>query len=139
MSRKSVREAVVSALTSAGRFQQVYDGPARSVGGQSPVAIVLSLGTETQEADPFLEQLEGAGNVPGYRGLCYIVGHGFPLKRFGNRMPNFRVEVVDAVTLTYPTETLTLSGVGGDGLLLSRARPLLYAWDSGSGMGLDSE
>jgi hypothetical protein len=49
MSRKTVREAVVSALTASARFQQVYDGPARSVGGQSPVAIVLSLGTETQD------------------------------------------------------------------------------------------
>lgn len=49
MSRKTVREAVVTALTNSGRFQRVYDGAARSVDGQSPVAVVLSLGTETQD------------------------------------------------------------------------------------------
>lgn len=53
----------------------------------------LYKGTETQEPDSWIEHYEGAGNVPGHRGMCYIVICCFPLEKFGNRVPNFSFDV----------------------------------------------
>jgi GTA TIM-barrel-like domain/Putative phage tail protein len=50
-------------------------------------------GTETQLPDPLIEAMEGMGNTPAYRGLCYVVIEDFPLADFGNRIPNFTFEV----------------------------------------------
>lgn len=41
-------------------------------------------GSETQEPDPTMEATLGVGNVPGYRGRCYIVFNECPLALFGN-------------------------------------------------------
>jgi len=46
-------------------------------------------GTTTQTADSLLEDYEGAGEVPGYRGLAYIIFEGLQLRDFGNRVPSF--------------------------------------------------
>lgn len=63
------------------------------------------LGTESQDPDPTIESVQGAGNVPAYRGLAYVVFERFPLEQFGNRIPNFRFEVyTDGVADSY-TET----------------------------------
>lgn len=51
------------------------------------------LGTESQLPDPIIESFEGAGNVPAFRGLAYIVVQNFPLAEYGNRIPNFTFEV----------------------------------------------
>jgi hypothetical protein len=53
----------------------------------------LYLGTESQEPDATIESYEEVGNVSGYRGLAYIVFRDFELAEYGNRVPNFRVEV----------------------------------------------
>lgn len=50
-------------------------------------------GTEEQLPDPTMESYLGHGNVPGHRGLAYIVFRDFPLTNFGNRIPNFSFEV----------------------------------------------
>lgn len=54
----------------------------------------LYLGTETQDADPTMEAAEGAGNVPAFRGLAYIV---YPARLLrtdqASRHPTFRFEV----------------------------------------------
>ena len=47
-------------------------------------------GTEDQPPDPFMEGIEGAGRVPAYRGIAYIVFKNFPLEKFGNRIPTFQ-------------------------------------------------
>ena len=54
----------------------------------------LYTGTEDQLPDPTIESYKGVGNVPGYRGLAYVVFNDFQLEKFGNRIPNFRFEVV---------------------------------------------
>lgn len=54
-------------------------------------------GTVDQEPDDFLVAKQGEGEVPGYRGLAYLVFERLPLTRFGNRMPNLTVEVCRAV------------------------------------------
>jgi hypothetical protein len=50
-------------------------------------------GTEDQLPDPRMEAAEGAGRVPAYRGIAYVVIEDLPLERFGNRVPQFSFEV----------------------------------------------
>ena len=52
------------------------------------------LGSEDQLPDPTIESFEGAGDVSGYRGLAYVVFSEFQLEEYGNRVPNFRFEIV---------------------------------------------
>lgn len=58
------------------------------------------LGSEDQLPDPIMESFDGAGNVPAYRGLAYVVMKDFPLQNFGNRIPNFTFEVQKPVVHT---------------------------------------
>jgi hypothetical protein len=51
-------------------------------------------GTETQTADATIEAQEGTGDVPGFRGLAYIVFDELPLADYGNHIPNVTAEVV---------------------------------------------
>ena len=55
-------------------------------------------GGETQEPDPLIEAVEGAGEVPAFRGTAYIVFEDLPLDGFGNRLPQFSFEVVRAAS-----------------------------------------
>jgi len=50
-------------------------------------------GTETQGVSPTIEAVEGVGNTPSYRGICYVVFNDIPLADFGNRIPNISAEV----------------------------------------------
>jgi hypothetical protein len=59
-------------------------------------------GTETQMPDPAIEEIEGAGNTPAYRGLCYVVFEDMPLAAFGNRIPQLQFEIVHALALSDP-------------------------------------
>lgn len=83
-SDQSFLTGVLSSLASSTATEQKFD---------------LYLGTETQIADPTIETWEGVGNAPGYRGLSYIVFRDFDLTEYGNRIPNFRVEVMTAGTV----------------------------------------
>lgn len=56
------------------------------------------LGTETQQPDSTMEAVEGAGNVPAYRGLAYIVFDDLQLADFGNRLPQLSIEVFHALS-----------------------------------------
>jgi Putative phage tail protein len=51
------------------------------------------LGTETQMPDPTMQAHQGPANVPGYRGLVYVVFTGLQLLNAGNMVPNFSAEV----------------------------------------------
>lgn len=53
----------------------------------------LYRGDESQLPDPLIEAVEGEGMAPAYRGLAYIVLENLPLGEFGNRIPQFNVEV----------------------------------------------
>ena len=50
-------------------------------------------GDAAQLPDPLLEAIEGAGQVPAYRGTAYVVLEGLQLEQFGNRVPQFSFEV----------------------------------------------
>jgi hypothetical protein len=51
-------------------------------------------GTENQTADSYIETIEGAGNVPGYRGICYLVFEELQLADYGNRIPQITAEII---------------------------------------------
>lgn len=53
-------------------------------------------GTETQEPDSLIVAKLGAGHVPAYRGLAYVVFERLPLADFGNRLPQLSFEVIRA-------------------------------------------
>lgn len=70
----------------------------------------LYFGGSTQLPDPTIEMHRGAGNVPAYRGLMYMVyPHRNLLDTQGLRHPNFKVEISENRVLTswpYPVEVL---------------------------------
>ncbi|MEL7097955.1 MAG: glycoside hydrolase/phage tail family protein [Pseudomonadota bacterium] len=51
-------------------------------------------GTRDQLPDPVIAAIEGAGQVPAYRGTAYVVMEALELAPFGNRVPQFTFEVV---------------------------------------------
>lgn len=59
-------------------------------------------GTSSQAPDPFMQSILGAGNVPAYRGLAYVVFENLQLANFGNRLPNLTFEVSPAVATSNP-------------------------------------
>ncbi len=64
----------------------------------------LYLGTTSQQPDPTLEAIHGAGNVPPYRRTAYIVFTRLPLVNFGNAIPQVSVEVCNTPsTFVAPT------------------------------------
>lgn len=66
----------------------------------SELPLTVYPGDEAQNPDPVIESFEGAGNVPGYRGLAYIVFNDLLLlQKWGQNIPNFEFEVITAGTL----------------------------------------
>lgn len=53
-------------------------------------------GRDDQLPDPRMEAVEGAGQVPAYRGIAYVVIEDLDLGPFGNRVPQFSFEVMRA-------------------------------------------
>jgi hypothetical protein len=74
-------------------------------------------GSETQLPDPLIESVEGAGNVPAHRGLCYIVFEDLALEDFGNRIPNITAEITFSSIVQKPAQAQALdfitTGEGG--------------------------
>lgn len=67
----------------------IYDGLTLEGGGQ----IRCYEGSDIQAPDPLIEQYLGVGNVPAYRGTCYVVFENFPLANDGNAIPFLTFEV----------------------------------------------
>ncbi len=85
-------------------------------------------GTETQQPSSIIEAVEGIGNTPAYRGLCYIVFDDLELEKYGNRIPNITAEIVqkaETTELVKLTETTTLP------LYVDEA-PKLVSFDNGT-------
>lgn len=59
-------------------------------------------GSETQDADPLIQAVEGAANAPAFRGTAYVVLEDLLLADFGNRLPNLAFEVVKTAPTTVP-------------------------------------
>lgn len=59
-------------------------------------SVTVYKGNHTQVADPIIESYKGVGEVPGFRGLAYVVIEGFQLEHFGNRVPTFNFMVKES-------------------------------------------
>lgn len=66
--------------------------------GVKPLPGQLYLGNNTQNPDPTIEASEGAGNVPAYRGIAYMVMNNFDLGQTGV-LPQLSFEVVKDGTI----------------------------------------
>lgn len=58
------------------------------------VSMRVYRGTQDQMPDALIEAVEGAGAVPAYRGIAYVVFEDLDLGPYGNRVPQFAFEVV---------------------------------------------
>lgn len=54
-------------------------------------------GGEDQMPDPLIEAKQGEGLALAFRGTAYVVFERLPLERFGNRVPQFQIEVIRPV------------------------------------------
>jgi hypothetical protein len=83
-------------------------------------------GSESQDPDPLIEEIEGEGNTPAYRGLAYVVFEDLPLARFGNRIPQLNFEIVRSLSANDPDALENrLAGVA----LIPGAGEFVYATD----------
>ena len=57
-------------------------------------SLTIYTGTDDQEPDSLMEAALGAGNVPAYRGVAYVVLENFDVTKTAGRLPNFTFEVV---------------------------------------------
>lgn len=88
----------------------VYDARGNEWGDKNNDAFLkyakFYLGEWDQMPDPALEAIWGAGNVPAYRGTCYMRVDNEDVTDFGGRVPAYTFEVQRAV---YPTTEVYLT------------------------------
>jgi len=74
----------------------IYDATASNTQATEkyPGVIRIHTGAENQQPDSTMEMHLGAGNVPGYRGLCFLTFTDLQLADFANRIPNISAEIV---------------------------------------------
>lgn len=78
-------------------------------------SVTVYKGTKTQDPDPTIEAVEGAGNVPDWRGITYLVLEGFNLESFGDRIPQLFFETFSGVSAASETyRGVTLLPTGGE-------------------------
>ncbi len=86
----------------------------------------IYMGSETQLPDPTMESVLGLGNVPAYRGQCYVVFADLALGNFGNRLPSITAEInVKSNVAASGAEQLvidTTEARGGSGLVYNPER-----------------
>ncbi|WP_420394956.1 baseplate multidomain protein megatron [Nioella sp.] len=61
--------------------------------GRTDLTMRVYRGTDDQMPDPKMEAVEGAGQVPAYRGIAYVVIEDLDLSPYGNRLPQLSFEV----------------------------------------------
>lgn len=64
----------------------------------SNVTMRVYRGAADQVPDSLIEGIEGAGNVPAYRGTAYVVFENLAIGTFGNRIPQLNFEVFRRVS-----------------------------------------
>lgn len=109
----------------------IYDGrnagASAIVGGAATAgSIAVYQGTESQLPDPTIEAYEGTGNVPAYRGQCYVVFSGLQLEKFGNAIPNLTFEVIEQGS--YSDARIVGEGVAYDSTLSYQYSPDGYTY-----------
>jgi hypothetical protein len=100
----------------------IWDGQ-HNTGGAKLGPYTFYTGTEDQLPNAFMESFEGPGNVPGYRGVCYMVFEKLPVTQFGGRLPNMNFELgyegetVSATDEISPSDGVTDNAYATSGLL----------------------
>lgn len=92
-------------------------------------------GTDDQLPDPLMEATEGAGQVPAYRGLAYVVMENLSLTAFGNRVPQFSFEVIRNDAEGALSRTVTgVAMMPGTGEYTLATTPVRYEDQPGEGV-----
>jgi len=103
-------------------------------------------GSEAQTPSSVIEADKGAGNVPAYRGLAYIVFENLPLADYGNALPNLEFEVVTAgaisqsvwasLSLAAPVggSTAVIASDGSRLMIRSGTSPVRVFWSVDQGL-----
>jgi hypothetical protein len=74
-------------------YSDAADSAAQMESAKTAAMMAFYPGDEAQMPDPTIEAVEGAGNVPPYRGSSYFAMTDFPLTDYGNRIPVFTFEL----------------------------------------------
>ena len=117
------------------------DGP--RIGGTMPKGgMQVYVGTDDQMPDPNMSDWLGTGNVPGYRGLIYIVINNLQLINFGNHIPRFTAEIAfDGTNDVYPIPGPVPNALATAAILLAEEMsslgpptpgPFVYAINNGN-------
>ncbi len=91
----TTQEAEALAAADAQASEDLYRSQIESAGDDTQKYfddIEIFYGTETQTPSAIMEEIEGVGNVPAYRGTAYVVFKNFQLANFGNAIPSFKIE-----------------------------------------------
>jgi hypothetical protein len=91
-------------------LQNAIDHGGKGIGVAKGAAVTIHLGTDTQEPDPDIEADRGAGNVPAWPGIVYVVIKNLPLDEFGLRVPNIEGEITQAQGIATSSVTPTTAG-----------------------------
>lgn len=112
----------------------VYDiTPASTIGAETAKfmeGMRLYLGGEDQLPDPDLEAYIGVGNVNSYRGTAYAVFPNFDLTDYGERIPDFRFEVVARVAIQ-SSEVMALGAINNSFSRQTAVSTDGYTWPVG--------
>lgn len=113
----------------------IYDATASNTQATEkyPGVIRIYTGDETQEPNSTIEMHLGSGNVPGYRGLCYLVFTDLQLADFANRIPNISAEIVSSGAMDCDAVILPkVSGMSWDGGVINPSTGTLIGFASNS-------
>jgi hypothetical protein len=103
-------ECSIGRLWAGPEKRLIWDGAKLEGGG----SVRFYTGTEDQLPDPLIESYLGAGNVPAYRGTCYVVFERFPLAKDGNTIPFITAEIgatSQGFVCPAPVSSVTVDGL----------------------------
>ncbi|UCI17030.1 hypothetical protein FJ970_18020 [Mesorhizobium sp. B2-1-8] len=98
---------------SAEALQDAIDHGSTAIGVAKGAIIRVYLGTDTQKPDPDIEADRGAGMVPAWPGIVYVVIKNLPLDEFGIRVPNIEGEITQSAIDSYISKALSPAVVIG--------------------------
>lgn len=112
----------------AGFFQALTsDAPVKLVNGKN---LRLYMGTETQEIDPryeeWCEDRYGPDSATARRGVAYAMFEEIPLEKFGNRIPQITLDVINNPEPAYLFDTITPGAGNGPIFSHDRQRAMFY-------------
>ncbi len=111
----------------------IYDGSSSGDTLAADVRFRFYTGAADQQPDSIMEAEEGAGQVPAYRGLCYLVFDDLPLASYGNRLPNIEVLVSTAGLASYPAIAGTETTGDAGSLAYDPVRGQLFTYEVAGG------